>query len=116
MSDNLHHEKLDVYQVAIAFVTLSLPVSGRCPKGYSALGDQLRRAATSIPLNIAEGYGRHTKADRFRHYDIARGSAHECGAILDIAKSIGMIDDGMYAEAKELLVRIVQMLIRLSGR
>ena len=111
MTDTLHHEKLDVYRAATAFVAIALPVCSGYPKGYSGLGDQLRRAATSIPLNIAEGYGRHTDADRFRHYDIARGSAHECGAILDIAKQIGMIDEAKQTEAKALLVRIVQMLI-----
>ena len=103
MTDTLHHEKLDVYRAATTFVAIALPVSNGYPKGYSSLGDQLRRAATSIPLNIAEGYGRHTEADRFRHYDIARGSAHECGAILDIAKQIGMIDEAKHTEAKALL-------------
>ncbi|HMP90857.1 MAG TPA: four helix bundle protein, partial [Kiritimatiellia bacterium] len=45
---------------------------------------QLDRASTSIPLNIAEGNGMYTEADRCRFFDIARGTALECPACLDV--------------------------------
>lgn len=67
-------EKLDVYQKAKTFnksVTNFLKVS----KLDRVTNDQLRRAAFSIMLNIAEGSGRFTKADKRNFYVIARGSA-----------------------------------------
>ena len=81
----LHYEKLDVYQVSIQFVAVAVALSGQLPKGYAPLADQLRRAAWSIPLHIAEGVGKPSPSDQARFHAIARGSAMECGAILDVA-------------------------------
>jgi four helix bundle protein len=52
------HERLDVYQVALDFLTLADEVSEHLPRGRSHLADQLTRASTSIVLNIAEGSGK----------------------------------------------------------
>jgi len=73
----LHHEQLDAYKAAIEFLVLATTIVARYPKGKGTLKDQLRRASLSIPLNIAEGYGKRTTPDRNKFYDIARGSAHE---------------------------------------
>ena len=54
----LDHERLRVYQVAIAFSELALRVIERIPRGSDKLGEQLFRAATSMPANIAEGVGK----------------------------------------------------------
>jgi len=51
----LDYERLDVYQRSIEFLALAFAVAERVPRGYASLADQLRRAAMSIPLNIAEG-------------------------------------------------------------
>ena len=77
MSDHdtkLHHEDLDSYQAAIEFLALSAGLFEAIPRGYAFLTDQLKRASLSIPLNIAEGYGKRSDKDRARFYDIARGS------------------------------------------
>lgn len=50
----LDHERLDVYQCAIQFVALTVRLVDALPRSNAGLGDQLRRAAISIPLNIAE--------------------------------------------------------------
>ncbi|MDX9792594.1 MAG: four helix bundle protein, partial [Kiritimatiellia bacterium] len=76
------------------------------PKSLAAY-DQLDRASTSIPLNIAEGNGKHTAPDRCRFFDIARGSALECAACLDVLvarKRLARAEQG-----KEIPVRIVSM-------
>jgi hypothetical protein len=53
------------------------------------LRDQLRRAALSVPLNIAEAAGRSSQPDAARHYAIARGSTMECAAVLDVVLALG---------------------------
>lgn len=115
----LHHEDLDAYKAAIEFAALAVATVERFPRGYGALADQLRRAAFSIPLNIAEGYGKRTIDDRSRFYDIARGSAHECGAVWDVARVARLLDDRVFIDGKALLVRVVSMLVKMadpSGR
>jgi hypothetical protein len=57
MMTELAHERLDAYKASIDFLAIADEVSGSLPKGRAYLADQLRRAATSIALNIAEGAG-----------------------------------------------------------
>ena len=75
----------------------------RLPKGHAELADQLRRSAQSVPQNIAEGAGRVTQADKARHYTIARGSAMESAAHLDVLKVGGTMDEQQYSRRIELL-------------
>jgi len=83
-SDHLFdHEKLNVYSQALDFITWVAVVLERVPKNV-AVYNQLDRASTSIPPNIAEGTGKFTAPDRCRYYDSARGSALECAAALDV--------------------------------
>jgi four helix bundle protein len=113
------HEKLDVYQEAITFCgwvgELLAETSGK-----AAAKDQLDRASTSLPLNIAEGNGKFSDADRSRFLEIARGSALECAACLDVLVVRKLIPTERIVSAKEQLVRIVNMLMgmlkRFSGR
>lgn len=81
---------------------------------HSALADQLKRAAMSIPLNIAEGAGKRTKADCRKYFDIARGSAMECGASIDVCRVLNLITAQRQKLAKDLLHRIVAMLTKLA--
>ena len=111
----LSHETLDVYQAAIEFLVLVATLLERFPRGQGSVADQLRRAALSIPLNIAEGYGKRGRADRARFYDIARGSAHECGAILDVSSILKLVDEPTYGRGKTLLHRIVAMLVKMTA-
>ena len=76
--------------------------------------DQLIRASQSIPLNIAEGYGKASAADRGRFLQIANGSARECGAILDILNRCSVISTNQLQHGKALLIRIVSMLTKMT--
>ena len=58
-------------------------------------------------------HGKRGPADRARFYDIARGSAHECGAIVDILMARALIEEKQYRKHKTLLHRIVSMLVKL---
>ena len=109
----LDHEKLDVCKCAIEFVSVSVQIIESLPKGYASLSDQLKRASWSIPLNIAEGTGKIRMNDKIKFYSIARGSAMECGAVLDVCSKLGMIDDTTFKKGKDLLTRIVSMLTKM---
>jgi four helix bundle protein len=113
-NSRLNHEDLDVYQAAIEFLAIAALVVEEIPRGYSFLNDQLKRAALSVPLNIAEGYGKRSQADRARYYDIARGSAHECAAILDAVKVLRLADGDRLGRGKQLLSRVVSMLVKMA--
>ena len=106
------HEKLNVYQRALDFVAAATDILERIPRG-SALHGQLDRASTAIPLNIAEGSGKWTAADRCRFYDIARGSALECAASLDVAVVKKILRVQEITGAKQILVSVVSMLVGL---
>jgi four helix bundle protein len=109
----LSHERLDVYQVAMEFLALALAVCAAAPKGTGFIVDQLRRSASSVPLNIAEGVGRTGTGDSSRHYSIARGSAMECGAALDQLVMLKVIPWERHRVGKALLARIVAMLTKM---
>jgi len=111
----LDYQRLDAYQCALQFAGLAFQIIKALPRGNSALADQLRRATMSIPLNIAEGSGKTTAKERRRYHAIARGSAMECGAILDVLRlqDLHPQADSKAEEARTLLVRIVSMLTRM---
>jgi four helix bundle protein len=111
----LAHEELDVYQVSIKFLAIATEIRVALPpRGHGDMGSQLQRAALSIVLNLAEGYGKRSAAGRGRFYDIARGSAHECGAVLDAAKVLSLITEPVYVKGKTALHRVVSMLVKMS--
>ena len=112
---HLHHEKLDSYKVAVEFLAITAKVLDKFPRGFSQTADQLRRASLSIPLNIAEGYGKRTTPDRSKFYGIARESAHECCAIFDSLKILKIVDDSTYVHGKTLLHRVVSILVKMGA-
>ncbi len=82
-------------------------------KADSKLHSQLRTAAASISLNIAEGRGRVGK-DRTHHWRIAHGSAEEVRAILRVAEALGDLEAGTCSRANAILDRVLQMLWRMT--
>jgi four helix bundle protein len=77
------------------------------------LRDQLRRASISIVINIAEGSGKFSKADRKNFYTISRGSVYECASLLDILYDENGIGTDNYNRFKEQYETISKMLFRL---
>ncbi|SRR6266487_2575291 len=106
------HEKLDVYREAIDFCGWVGDFLPAIP-AKAAAKDQLDRASTSILLNIAEGNGKFSAKDRARFLEMARGSALECAACLDVLFAQKLASEHQVAGQKEKLRRIVQMLIGL---
>src|SRR6185436_11767621 len=109
----LDHENLDVYPLSIEFFAEALRLASRLPRGERDFRDQLKRAATSIPVNIAEGSGKPTAADRARFHAIARGSAMECAALLDVFRVAGWAAEPEIERGKGMIVRIVAMLTKM---
>lgn len=112
MQDYFDHEKLEVYREAIAFVAWWAEMSERCP-GPARVKDQMDRASTGIPLNIAEGNGRFSPRDRSHFMQIARGSALECAACLDVLVARRVLSTEEIGPGKLRLRGIVSMLMGL---
>ena len=112
-STALELDNLDVYRVSLEFQGLIATILS---SAHGELRSQLDRAALSITLNVAEGAGRRSAADRRRFYSIARGSALECAAILDVMAGRAQLALNDLRRGRALLVRIVQMLTRLGQR
>jgi four helix bundle protein len=113
------HEKLRAYQEALRFAAWVEPLLEKLPAKLAAR-DQLDRASTSIPLNLAEGNGKRSHPDRCRYLDIARGSAVECAACLDVLVVKRRITPDEADEGKRILLTVVSLvaglIARFSGR
>jgi len=106
------HEKLIADQRSIQFVAWSSWLLEQLPPRL-AVCDQLDRASTSVPLNLAEGNAKHTGPDRCRYLDTARGSALECAACLDVLVAKGKCTAEQTQAGKEILREIVALIIGL---
>lgn len=78
------HRKLAVYRRALEAYQALDAIARHVPGARDDLRDQLRRAASSVVLNIAEGAGEFKPAEKARFYRMARRSSAECAAVLDI--------------------------------
>jgi four helix bundle protein len=103
---------LDVWKVAkkLSRVAYKATNSERF-RGHFALGDQIRRAAISIPANLAEGYGLSTRAQLLRCAYISLGSAYELDVEIELAHDVGVIEDVEFHEIDALTRRCTSLLI-----
>jgi len=106
-------ESLDVYQLSLEFAKEIVKTTFYMPRGYFSLVDQLRRASTSISLNIAEGSGRYAKGEKRQFYSIAKGSTYECVPLVSLFKDLGLFSSEQTDNFKETLQRIAKMLTKL---
>src|SRR5580658_5144429 len=102
-----------VYRFALQCLAAIDEIVEGMPPGRAHLKDQLDRAATSIVLNLAEGAGEFSPRDKARFYRMARRSAVESAAILDIVAQRRHAPLDKLARTQQLLVAIVSMLVRL---
>ncbi|WP_372809081.1 four helix bundle protein [Pontiella sp.] len=120
MKAQFDHEKLDVYQLELDFVTWATDLMAEVKKVSSVSVrepcDHLDRASLSILFNTAEGNGKRQMRGRAKFFDDARGSATECAACLDALVAKKACQKDRVTEGKGLLVRIVSMLTKLVER
>jgi four helix bundle protein len=109
----LDASKLHCYQVALELHT-------QCSTLVALLNrivkDQLERASLSVVLNIAEAGGRRSRRDKARFYAIARGSATEVAALLDVLAMRRLASPTAIKTGRRLAIRCVQMLTRIHQR
>lgn len=74
------------------------------------LASQLRRAATSIPANIAEGYGRYYYQSNIQFCYIARGSLEEVKSHLILARDLGYVDETLFQEMMKKALMLIQLI------
>lgn len=99
---------LVVWQKAHAFVLAVYRLTAAFPKAETyGLTAQMRRAAVSIPANIAEGFGKRSRADKARHLNIAEASVEESRYYLILARDLGY---GPSADLMQLLEEVSRLL------
>lgn len=104
---------LHVWQCGMELVVQCYALTARFPTGeLFGLTSQARRAATSIPSNLAEGYARSTNVYRY-HVRIAMGSQAELDTVLELAVRLGYVAADEVRTTSQLLERVGQMLFRL---
>ena len=104
-------EDLDCYQLALQVLKEAYKVANRLPaiERYN-LADQMRRAAVSVTLNIAEGYGRYHYLDKLRFFYIARGSLDETLSGFIDCQALGYTNEAKLTGQRDLCHRALQTL------
>jgi len=102
-------QDLVVWQKAHQFVLSSYGLSGSFPSSENyGLTSQFRRAAVSIPANIAEGFKRKTRLDKARYMNIAQASLEECRYYLILAKDLGYGDTSLLMSQLEEVSKLLE--------
>ncbi len=104
-------EELIVWQKAHAFVLGVYKLTDAFPRSeLFGLTSQFRRAAVSIPANVAEGYKKQTAPDKFRLMNVAQGSLEECRYYLILANDLSYLPADTYLELKGRLEEVSRLL------
>jgi four helix bundle protein len=105
------YKDLDVWKVAMTLAQESYLLTARFPKDEMyGMSSQIRRAAVSIPANIADGYGRDQTGSFVQFLRIAQGSARELETHLILAERIRFVDQEAVVPLQELCERVSKML------
>lgn len=109
-------EKLEVWQKAIEFAGLIYGITGKFPDAERfGLVSQMRRAAVSIPSNIAEGSARGSRTDFARFLEIATGSLYEVVTQAVLARNQLFVSEADYSGVRERAQELTRMLSGLRN-
>ena len=110
----LSHTKLDIFKVSKSFVLNCYRETKTFPSEEKfGIVQQIRRAALSVHLNVAEGCSRRSAIERKRFYEIARGSVIEVDAALDIAVELNYTTKERLYELGQFMIRCFQMISKM---
>lgn len=108
------HRDLDVWRTAMALAKQAYLLTSSFPSDERfGLISQIRRAAVSIPANIAEGYGRGTSGAYIQFLHISQGSARELETLIELSNDLGYLKAADFNTLNEPLSRVIMMLGRL---
>ena len=111
MANDFFYKKLIAYQKGKVFTKYVYSLVKKFPSYEQyALCDQVRRAAVSIPSNIAEGMGRMAIKERIHFLEIAYGSLTEVTCQLDIAQSLGYITEEELSTAEDMSIEVRKLM------
>jgi four helix bundle protein len=110
----LDASRLHCYQVALELHSLSATLVASF--STRIVKDQLERASLSVVLNIAEGGGRRARRDKARFYTIARGSATEVAALMDVLERRHLAPVAAIRNGRRLAIRVIQMLTKVDAK
>ena len=114
---HLGHTKLEVFSVSRAFALSCYEETKMFPNDERfALTQQIRRAALSVHLNLAEGSSRTSLNERKRFYEISRGSLIEVDAAFDIAEDLGYTNKENLVHTGELIIKTFKMLSKMIAQ
>lgn len=112
--DSPNYERLTVWQDGMELVKIVYKITSRFPGNeIHGLTSQIRRAAVSIPANIAEGHGRSTKKDFRQFLYISKGSLQELNTLIQVARSMDYIKQAEFEDIKSRLLSLVKRLSAL---
>lgn len=110
----LNHQKLEVFKASHEFVLECYKFSNTLPNEERfSLAQQIIRAALSVTLNIAEGSSRKSEKERYRFFEISRGSIIEIDAALDLCENLKYCEKSKLDNLGKLMIKIFSMLSRM---
>lgn len=111
MKNERPHKRLTVWQKALELVKKIYEVTKQYPREEEfGLKSQLRRAAVSVPSNIAEGLTRRTRNDKLHFLNTADASLSEIDTQLEISLMLGILKEDVFSETQESLITVEQLL------
>lgn len=114
---NLNHKNLDVWKISLQLIKLLYKLTDRYPKSESyGMVSQIRRAAVSTSLNIAEGASRRTTNDRKRFFEISRSSLVEIDTQMGISLLLEYIRASEISELEELMNHLFAKITNLINK
>ena len=113
--NDFFYRKLEAYKLAKDFTIYVYSLLNKYPAYEQyAICDQLRRAAVSVPSNIAEGMGRMAIKERLHFLDISNGSLYEVLCQLDISQTLGYISEEEMRKAEDIATHLSKVMSGLK--
>ncbi|MEK7470379.1 MAG: four helix bundle protein [Planctomycetota bacterium] len=106
-------ENLDVFQLALDAAVQADAVAQALPRGRAYLADQIRRAVSSVVLNIAEGAGEWLRPEKEKFYRYAKRSAVETGAAIVLVEKLQLASLDLTGPVRSLLLKLIPMMMGL---